>query len=467
MADVEVVRRELAARGAGEIPHPGGTLLAHLVRTSELLRSWGADPVLVRAGLAHGAYGTDGFTRALFGWDERSAVIDLVGPAAEGIVHRYARSDRGTTYPQLVTGAYRDRVDGSTVVLGTDEVHAFAELTVANELDVVRHSGALREQHGAALRALFARWRGVISAGAHDECRHVLGPAMHDDADDKPEDVHVIVDGVRLHLLDWGGTATSTVVLLHGGGLHAHTWDAVAAALRTEHRCVAVDLRGHGDSEWSPTCDYTIDAHAYDLAGVLAALRVSNPVVVGHSLGGFAALHFAARRSADLAGLVIVDTSPFVRETPLLAKIRAFVQAATTFETFDDAIDHALGFRPGSDRDRLRATLRHSLRLLPDGRWTWKRDQRCLDDGYIELTMQAANALVPGIGAIGCPTLVVRGDHRSGHADEDYRRFVDLLPDARLETVRGAGHNVQSDNPTGMVEVLRPFLDSVTPPSAC
>ncbi|MBA2281998.1 MAG: alpha/beta hydrolase [Acidimicrobiia bacterium] len=462
MADIDAVHRALAARGAGEIPHPGGTLLAHLVRTSELLRSWGADPMLVRAGLAHAAYGTDGFARALFGWDERSAVIDLVGPAAEGIVHRYARCDRGTTYPRLVAGAYRDRIDGSTALLGTDEVHALAELTVANELDVVRHCRVLREQHGAALRALLAGWRGVMSVGALDECRHVLGPAMHVGADDRPEDVHVVVDGVRLHLLDWGGSATSTVVLLHGGGLQAHTWDAVAVALRTEHRCVAVDLRGHGDSEWSPTCDYTIDAHAHDLAGVLAALGVSRPIVVGHSLGGFAALRLAARRSADLAGLVIVDTSPFVRETPLLAKIREFVQAASVFETFDDAIDHALGFRRSTDRDRLRSTLRHSLRLLPDGRWTWKRDQRHLKDGYIESTMQAAKALVPDLGAIGCPTLVVRGDHGTGHSDDDYRRFVDRLPDARLETVTGAGHNVQSDNPAGLVDAIKPFLDSAS-----
>ncbi|MBA2626103.1 MAG: alpha/beta fold hydrolase, partial [Acidimicrobiia bacterium] len=358
----------------------------------ELLRSWGADAVLVRAGLAHAAYGTDGFARALFGWDERSAVIDLVGAEAEAIVHRYARCDRAASYPHLVAGAYRDRIGGAPVALTTDEVHALAELSTANELDVARHSGAFREQHGTGLRALVAGWRGVLSVDALAECRRVLGPADHD-GDDEPKDVHVVADGIRLHLLDWGGSATSTVVLLHGGGLHAHTWDAVCAALRSRHRCVAVDLRGHGDSEWSPTCDYTVDAHAHDLGGVLAGLGVSKPGVVGHSLGGFAALRLAARRSADLAGLVIVDTSPFVRETPLLAKIRAFVQAASVFESFDDAVDHALGFRPGSDRERLRATLRHSLRLLPDGRWTWKRDQRCLDDGYVDATMQTANAL--------------------------------------------------------------------------
>src|SRR5260221_14290714 len=76
-----------------------------------------------------------------------------------------------------------------------------------------------------------------------------------------PSDHHIVANGIRLHYLDWGRTSDRTMVFLHGGGLNAHTFDLVCLGLRREFHCISLDQRGHGDSEWSPESDYSLEAH--------------------------------------------------------------------------------------------------------------------------------------------------------------------------------------------------------------
>jgi uncharacterized protein DUF6817 len=166
----------LEERGAASIAHPGGTLLAHVGRVAELLASWGAREALVTAGLAHAVYGTDGFAVSLFGLDDRARVASVVGPAAESIVYRYASCDRGSTLGQVGRRhpvVFRDRFTGVDEPLPDDELADFAELTVANEVDLVRQSDEFRAAHGAALATLFSRWQGIVSDAAYAACLHL------------------------------------------------------------------------------------------------------------------------------------------------------------------------------------------------------------------------------------------------------------------------------------------------------
>src|SRR5687768_10623681 len=82
-----------------------------------------------------------------------------------------------------------------------------------------------------------------------------------------PADRYLDTNGLRIHYLDWGMVERPPVLFLHGRSLTAHTWDLVSLALRPRYRCLALDLRGHGDSSWSPEADYTLDAHCADLEG--------------------------------------------------------------------------------------------------------------------------------------------------------------------------------------------------------
>ena len=133
-----------------------------------------------------------------------------------------------------------------------------------------------------------------------------------------PRHEQVVLGGMRLHYLDWGpaGRRPGTpggwpLVFLHGGGLNAHTWDIVCLALREEYRCYALDLRGHGDSEWSPAQDYSLGAHLQDLEAFADHLDLARFFLVGQSLGGIIGIGYASRHPRRLAGLVAVDSGPF------------------------------------------------------------------------------------------------------------------------------------------------------------
>jgi pimeloyl-ACP methyl ester carboxylesterase len=145
-----------------------------------------------------------------------------------------------------------------------------------------------------------------------------------------------------------------------------------------------------------------------------------------------------------------------------LTRIREFMLGAADFDSFDDAVEYVQSHDPSRDPAKLRHTLKHSLRQLPDGRWTWKRDQRHLDDRYFAEALKELRSLLPVVGDIRCPTLVVRGENGVLGA-EDADNFCSRLPHGRAVTVEGAGHNIQSDNPAGLVAALRPFLAETTP----
>ncbi|MEU5806064.1 DUF6817 domain-containing protein [Streptomyces sp. NPDC047718] len=169
----------LRGLGAERIPHPGGTLLAHLTRVEALLASWGARPELRLAGLCHAFYGTDGFATALLPVGRRAELAAVIGDTAEGIAYLYAGCDRSASYPSLTAAepAFRDRFTGRVHSPGLQARRDFAELTAANELDLARTDAAFRTAHGPGLRALFDRWQELLSGPALRECRAVLGDA--------------------------------------------------------------------------------------------------------------------------------------------------------------------------------------------------------------------------------------------------------------------------------------------------
>lgn len=155
----------LAARGAGELAHPGGALLAHLRRVHALLCEWRARPAVRLAGLCHAFYGTDGFPIALSDLTGRNELAALIGTEAEQIVYLYAGCDRAFCYPRLAEeGApFRDRFTGTESDLPSRTRRDLAEITAANELDLARIDEEFRAAHGPVLLELFTSWRTLLS----------------------------------------------------------------------------------------------------------------------------------------------------------------------------------------------------------------------------------------------------------------------------------------------------------------
>lgn len=166
----------LIARGAETVPHPGGTLLDHLRRVSGLLAGWGAGPDLVRAGLCHACYGTDGFGAALLELSDRDRLVAAAGAGTEAIVYLYAACDRAATYPVLATGGpLTDRFTGRAVDLTDVQRHELAELTAANELDLAAVNPDVRARYGPGLYRLLTGFAPLLSEPARRHTEAVLG----------------------------------------------------------------------------------------------------------------------------------------------------------------------------------------------------------------------------------------------------------------------------------------------------
>jgi hypothetical protein len=167
----------LLERGAADVPHPGGTLAAHLRRVESRLADHGVDRVGQVAGLCHAAYGTDGFPTVLVGLDERDDLRLAIGGAAEAAVYQYACCDRAVVHPQLGDDRveFWDRFTGAVETLIADELRTFCAITVANELDVAEHSSSFGEDDRASPLDLFERIAPFVTDAARDDIDATLG----------------------------------------------------------------------------------------------------------------------------------------------------------------------------------------------------------------------------------------------------------------------------------------------------
>jgi PPOX class probable FMN-dependent enzyme len=167
-----------------------------------------------------------------------------------------------------------------------------------------------------------------------------------------------------------------------------------------------------------------------------------------------------------LAGLVLVDSTPFVEDNPRLDRLRRFMLGRDDFASVDEAVEYARGFDNAADyvrgTDRQSGTsagqsMRHALRRRPDGRLAWKYDRRHVNEQYFQDRITEFQVLTDCIADIGCPTLVLHGGN--GRSLEDASRFAALLPTASLATIDDAGHNVHRDNPVAFVAAVRSFFN--------
>ena len=275
-----------------------------------------------------------------------------------------------------------------------------------------------------------------------------------------PTDKNVVLGGMRFHYLDWGNEGRRPIVFLHGGGLTAHTYDLVCLALRPEHHCIALDLRGHGDSEWSPVMDYGIESNAGDVAAFVEHLALPELVLVGMSLGGLTALQYAGEHSARLAGLVVIDIGPQFQRAGS-NKIREFLAAPAEHGSVEDFVRSAKAFNPRRDEALLRRSLLHNLRRTPAGTWVWKWDPRRRAATESDSEDRRSARLWESVDRIRCSTLVVRGAESEIFLEADAVALTSRLPSGRWTTIENAGHTVQGDNPAGLVAALRPFLAEV------
>lgn len=263
-----------------------------------------------------------------------------------------------------------------------------------------------------------------------------------------PRDDRFVHRGLRFHTLDWGTAGLPPVVLLHGGAQTGHSFDEVSPALARRHHVVALDQRGHGDTDWAPR--YDRDAFVGDVGALLDHLGWQSAALVGMSLGGLNAIAFAAAQPDRVTALVVVDVVPTVAQAGKEAIGKQL--AVRDFASFDEAVAMAHAFNPRRTLENIRERLGHAMREGADGRWAYKFDPGIgAGAGDIE-------SLWTAVRRLRCPTLLIRGADSPILAPEAAERFQREVPGSRFAEVANAGHSVMGDNPPGFLAAVEPFL---------
>jgi pimeloyl-ACP methyl ester carboxylesterase len=267
----------------------------------------------------------------------------------------------------------------------------------------------------------------------------------------------VAVDGERrVSALVWA-SGQPELVLIHGGAQNAHTWDTVALALGRP--LIAVDLPGHGHSDWRDDHDYWPQQLADDVAAAIQVLAPRAQVVVGMSLGGLTALSLTQRHPELVAKLVIVDVTPGT-DAAKAEPIVAFISGPERFDSFQDMLDRTIAYNPTRSVSSLRRGVLHNAKAQPDGSWSWRWDptRRRRGASSPETAVADFGGLWEAVDAVRVPLTLVRGSLSGVVGDEDVAELLRRQPSAQVVVVEGAGHSVQGDRPVELAQLVGEIL---------
>lgn len=258
-----------------------------------------------------------------------------------------------------------------------------------------------------------------------------------------------------------------TVVLLHGGGQTRHSWTGTWQVLVDGGwQAWAVDLRGHGDSDWAADGDYSLDAFVGDILALCAAVP-RPPVLVGASLGGLSsmvALGEADDQPRVARALVLVDVAHKIEDSGR-DRIGAFMTGHLDgFASLEEAADAIAAYNPHRPRPTDLSGLAKNLRRRDDGRWHWHWDPAFVQGKFGSPDETRASIIRPdrlgrAVDALRVPTLLVRGRSSDLLSEEGARAFLDRAPHAEYADVAGAGHMVAGDRNEIFNRAILGFLD--------
>jgi pimeloyl-ACP methyl ester carboxylesterase len=271
---------------------------------------------------------------------------------------------------------------------------------------------------------------------------------------------NIVLRRQRFHFLEWGSPDAPPIVLLHGGHQSAHSWDLVSLHLAERYRVLALDQRGHGDSEWARDVDYSNHTMSLDAEAFITALGLERPVVMGHSMGGRNAMLLARRNHASLRALAIVDVGPEISDKGRKA-ISAFVRANEEFDDLEHFARNVRKYDPHRSREHIERTVKYNMLERADGKYISKCDSTPRRVGIENHDAQRDNITLDDAGKFDLPVLLLRGEESNILTPDAAVRFRDALPNGTLVTVAKCGHNVHSQNTLGFLEALDPFLESL------
>jgi esterase len=271
------------------------------------------------------------------------------------------------------------------------------------------------------------------------------------DAPAQYADRFVTVNGLRLHYLDRGAATKPALILLHGIARHAHTFDHIAGGLARDYHVIALDMRGHGDSAWSPDGAYLVEDYVKDLEGLVGQLGIRRLTLLGNSTGGRVVQVFAGLHPDLVERLIVEDVGPERPQDIANAFARRVQQEASGWASEDELVMQLVMQNPRTPEPLLRTYASFGTRRQANGRLVWKRDPN-LVKGFVstELWEQVSQITSPVLYVIGGGSRIV--------PPETQQRLKQTLRDCEIVTMPGLGHYPDEEDTAGFLGILDRFL---------
>jgi pimeloyl-ACP methyl ester carboxylesterase len=272
-------------------------------------------------------------------------------------------------------------------------------------------------------------------------------------------------EGVRLVADVRGDPDAWPVLFLHGGGQTRYAWGTAAETVAAQGwRAVALDLRGHGDSDWAPNGDYSFTAFGGDCLAVVDQLG-RPPVLIGASLGGMSAMLAEGTSDRTVScGLVLVDITPKANPEGI-QRIATFMQSGLDgFDTLEAAAEAIAAYTPQRTKRVNPAGLKKVLRQR-DGRWYWHWDPMLINQERTEVPPDRLSGLLDvAMSNIHVPTMLVRGLLSDVVTQEGVDDLLAKIPGATVVGVDGAAHMIAGDKNDAFSDSVVTFLrDRIRP----
>jgi pimeloyl-ACP methyl ester carboxylesterase len=261
----------------------------------------------------------------------------------------------------------------------------------------------------------------------------------------------VTVNGLKVHYLEWGSATKPALILLHGISKHAHTFDHIAVDFARDYHVLAVDMRGHGDSGWSPEGAYLVEDYVKDLDGLVKQLGIRRVTLLGNSTGGRVVQVFAGMHPELVERLIVEDVGPERPQDIADAFARQVRQDADGWASEDELVKQLVARNQRTPEPLLRTYAHFGTKRRDDGRLIWKRDPN-LVKGFVvtELWEQVSKITSPTLYVIGGASRIVPA------AAQD--RLKQTLPNVQIVTMPGLGHYPNEENTSGFLAIINPFL---------
>ena len=270
--------------------------------------------------------------------------------------------------------------------------------------------------------------------------------------------------GITVEFDLWGKIKRDAILLLHGGGQTRHSWNATAEKITQVDGCaITMDLRGHGDSDWSHGGDYELSDFSEDVAFLIDTLEIQ-PSLVGASLGGLVGIYLEGRYSpGSISALVLVDIVPNINVLGA-EKIKDFMleHSKTGFSSLSEVSDILFEYNPHREKSSDLEGLKKNLRKRGE-KWFWHWDPLFISSerGKENPDMRNPELLNELCSNISVPMLLVRGKLSDLVTEIQVREFLERFPEASFADVSGAGHMVVGDKNDAFANEVIEFLNHI------